>query len=257
VSRTGADELRDFYEGTYSHSGEEALRYERWRSLSAEIKADHVLALLQRTHRDRPQMSVLDVGCGDASVLAQLIRRRPGWAPAGVELSEQATAIACDRLPAADIRSFDGERLPWPDASFGLGVLSHVIEHVPDPGALLWETGRVCDLVLVEVPLEANLSARRPRARAASAKVGHLHRFSRADVREYVARAGLDLLAETVDPLPRSVHRFFAAGPARRRLADVKWLLRAGAARASTSAAQRLFTMHYAALGASARPRAG
>ncbi len=256
MSRTGADELRDFYESTYSHRGEEALRYERWRSLGAQIKADHVLALLQRAHRDRPQLSVLDVGCGDASVLAQLIQRRPGWAPAGVELSEQATAIACDRLPAADIRSFDGERLPWPDASFGLGVLSHVLEHVPDPLALLRETARVCDLVLVEVPLEANLAARRPAARAASAKVGHLHRFSSADMHALFAQAGLGLVAETLDPLPRCVHRFFASSAPRRALADVKWLVRTGVARASHATAQRLFTMHHAALCASPRETA-
>src|SRR5213075_2506045 len=102
---------------------------------------------------------VLEVGCGDGALLAELADR--GFAPtlAGFEISERAAEIARGR--GLDVEVFDGSHLPAGDASYDLGILSHVLEHVRDPGELLRETARVCRAVVVEVPLEANLSARR------------------------------------------------------------------------------------------------
>ena len=106
--------------------------------------------------------------------------------------------------------------------SYDLGILSHVLEHVHDPAVLLAETARVCSAVIVEVPLEDNVSARRPAKRAHALEIGHLQRFSRAEMHEVVARAGLRVSAELSDPLPREVHRYWAddaSRPAARRRA--------------------------------------
>ena len=146
------------------------------------------------------------------------------------------------------MQTFDGHHLPAADASYDLAILSHVIEHVPDPAALLREAARVAEVVVVEVPLEDNLSARRSSKRAGAAEVGHLQRLSRASLHAVVQSAGLRVAAELDDALPREVHRFFADTPTRRLRADAKWLVRAGLAGAAPGLARRLFTVHHACL---------
>jgi hypothetical protein len=123
-----------------------------------------------------------------------------------------------------------------------------VLEPVPDPAALLAEVARACRAVLVEVPLEANLSARRGAKREHATEVGHLQRLDRQAVRRLAERAGLSIACELEDPLPLAVHRFFASTPAERAVAGAKWALRASVHRVSAPLARRAFTLHYACL---------
>jgi len=238
--------LISFYERAYSLEGEQGDLYARWRTLGAIGKADHVLALCRRAGVD--PSATLDVGCGDGALLAELARRRFGGELTGAEVSAPAADIARRRPEIERVELFDGHTLPFADGAFGLGILSHVLEHVPDPAALLAETARVCAAVVFEVPLEANWSAGRRAKRAHAAEIGHLHRLDRAGAREIGARAGLRRAAELQDPLPLAVHRFFARTGTQRARADAKWALRAGMNRLSPGAARRLFTVHYACL---------
>jgi SAM-dependent methyltransferase len=239
-------ELIGFYERAYSHSGPEADTYARWRALSAVGKADHVIELCRTAEVD--PHATLDVGCGDGALLAELARRGFGGRLGGMEVSEPAAEIARHALPGVEIGTFDGARLPLQAGSYGLGILSHVLEHVPEPAKLLSEVSRVSGAVLFEVPLEANLSARRGTKQAHAEEIGHLHRLSRADARAIAADAGLVLAAELQDPLPLAVQRFFADGRAARAAATAKWAVRAGTERAAPALARRAFTLHYAAL---------
>jgi SAM-dependent methyltransferase len=238
--------LIGFYERAYSARGPEADTYARWRALSAIGKADHVVALCR--HAGLTPAATLDVGCGDGALLAELRRRGFGGRLAGLEISEQAAAIAREAVPDAEIGIFDGVTLPLPGADYDLGILSHVLEHVPQPAALLAEVARVCGAVVFEVPLEDNVSARRPAKRAHAAEIGHLQTLGRRRAREIAAQAGLAVVAELQDPLPLAVHRFFASGRRARAAASAKWAVRAGADRLAPALARRLFTVHYACL---------
>ncbi|HLH15242.1 MAG TPA: class I SAM-dependent methyltransferase, partial [Solirubrobacteraceae bacterium] len=187
-------------------------------------------------------------GCGDGALLCELHRRGFGGALSGVEITQAAVEIARARPQISSVQLYDGERLPAADGAYDLGILSHVLEHVREPAALLAEVARACRAVLVEVPLEANVSARRASKREHAAEVGHLQRLDRARTRETVARASLRVVAELEDPLPLAVHRFFARGRAARARAGVKWAVRAAVHRAAPALARRLFTVHYACL---------
>ena len=228
-------DLAEFYDDAYSHTGAEAERWARWRALSARGKADHVVAL-----HPQPPAAVCEVGCGDGALLAELAARGYGAEHVGFEVSPGAARIAGAR-PELRVTAFDGEHIPVADGAFDLGVLSHVLEHVPDPVALLRETARVCREVVVEVPLEDNLSARRPAKAAEARRIGHLQRFSRADIRRIAADAGLRVTGELSDALPLEVHRFHGGG-------RLKWAVRAGLLRVAPPLARRLFTVHHAAL---------
>jgi SAM-dependent methyltransferase len=235
-----------FYDDAYSREPGEAAVYARWRALGAVGKADHVVRLCARAGV-APQ-STLEVGCGDGALLSELHRRGFGGRLAGVEITQAAVDIAVARAGIESVELYDGAHLPAADGAYDLGVVSHVLEHVPDPAALLAEVARACRATLVEVPLEANWSARRAVKREHAAEVGHLQRLDRDAMREIVRRAGLSIAAELDDPLPLEVHRFFAVNARERTRADVKWGVRASLHQLAPPLARRLFTVHYACL---------
>lgn len=247
----GSAELREVYEDRYTSSSDEAERYGRWRALCAAGKADHV-AELARSLPEAP-LRVAEIGCGDGALLSALAHRGVGESRSGFEISERAVSLAAQRPGVDRAERFDGTTLPVPDRRFDLGVLSHVIEHVSDPVPLLRESARACRALVVEVPLEDNRSASRPAAQRARAELGHLHRFSRASVRGLVCEAGLRVEADVADPLGLAIHDFWADDAAARARALAKAALRRGLFVALPSAAERLFTLHYAAL--CVRPR--
>jgi len=249
-----------FYDDAYTQEPAAAAVYARWRALGALGKADHVIALCARAgigaggHGAGGRLfRTLEVGCGDGALLCELRRRGFGGRLSGVEITQAAVEIARSRPQIDSVELYDGVHLPAPDGAYELGVLSHVLEHVPDPAALLSEVARACRAVLVEVPLEANWSARRAGKREHAAEVGHLQRLDRRAIREIVARAGLSIVAELEDPLPLRVHRFFAVTPRQRAAASAKWAVRAGVHRLAPPLARRTFTVHYACLCVPAR----
>lgn len=240
-----ADLVR-FYDDAYSRDPAEAARAARWRALGAIGKADHVIALCE--HMRLAPTSTLEVGCGDGALLCELHRRGFGGTLSGVEITQAAVDIARQRSEIDSVELYDGLHLPAADGAYELGVLSHVLEHIHDPAELLAEVARACGAVVVEVPLEANWSARRAVKREHAAEVGHLQRLDRDAVRAFVARAGLSIAAELDDPLPLDVHRFFATGLRGQAAGTLKWAVRAGAHRLAPSLAHRAFTLHYTCL---------
>ena len=226
---------REFYEAGYAVPDE---RMGRWRAIGARSKAAHVAVLATRAGV-QPR-TVVEIGCGDGAVLAELARR--GWTVDGFELAENAARAARERGIARRVERFDGEHVPAATDEYDLAVLSHVLEHVPDPLPLLEEAARVARNVLVEVPLEDNRSARRPAKRKLSEEAGHLHAFNRADVQKLLTDAGLEARAELTDPLPYEHHAFFS-GAAK---GGAKWLARSAMHKAGI--AERLITVHYAVL---------
>jgi SAM-dependent methyltransferase len=239
-------ELVGFYEHSYAHEGEQARLYARWRALGAKGKANHVMKLCVQA-AIRPE-STLEVGCGDGALLGELHARDFGGALHGVEITAAAVSIAKARAEIDSVELYDGQHLPAATGAYELGILSHVLEHVPDPAGLLGEVARVCGAVVVEVPLEDNLSARRAGKREHADEVGHLQHLSRASTRAIVARAGLRVAGELEDALPLEVHRFFASTPAAHAAATGKWGVRRGLHALAPALARRVFTVHYACL---------
>jgi SAM-dependent methyltransferase len=248
MTSAGADPAA-FYTAGYSLADrDEGMRMGRWRALGARTKAAHARTLCALASV-RPAR-VVEIGCGDGSLLLEL---GGVWGEAtfdGFELSPPAIEIARGRgIPRAGrLEAYDGARVPAEDGAYDLAVLSHVLEHVPDPAPLLGEAARVARHVLVEVPLEDNRSAARPAKRAEAARIGHLHAFSRADVRALVAAAGLKATGELTDPLPLAHHAFFAETSSARARAAAKWAVRAAAWKIAPEGGEKLFTVHYAVL---------
>jgi SAM-dependent methyltransferase len=242
VGLQGRD-LSGFYDSAYARGGE---RHAQWRELGARGKADHVVELCSRVGLAAER--VAEVGCGDGALLAELSRRGFGGSLSGFEISEAALELARDRaVPRVDrLEVFDGLRLPVDDGAFDLGVLSHVLEHVPEPLPLLREAARACRALIVEVPLERNASGTRAAKRASSEEIGHVQALDRERVRQLVDAAGLRVAADLLDPLPREVHTFFAFSAADQARGLAKAAVRRGLFRLSPAVAERAVTLHYA-----------
>ena len=131
----------------------------RWRALGARSKADHVVDAL------RPRRAAAGHAGGDRLRRRRAAgRARRARARAGARRLRALAARGRDRAGARRRRAADrGVRrratCPAEDGAYDLAVLSHVLEHVPEPMSLLREAARVAPAVLVEVPLEDNRSA--------------------------------------------------------------------------------------------------
>lgn len=83
--------------------------------------------------------SVLDVGCDDGRVLAEVARRVGARRVVGVDVQENPRA----RARGVEVVVHDGETLPFPDRSFEAVLLADVLHHCASPEAVLREALRV------------------------------------------------------------------------------------------------------------------
>jgi SAM-dependent methyltransferase len=88
-----------------------------------------------------PGQLVLDVGCG-AGVFLRLAADR-GARTSGIDASETLVALARSRVPEADVRVGEMERLPYPDDTFDLVTGFNAFFFAADMVAALREAGRV------------------------------------------------------------------------------------------------------------------
>jgi len=223
----------------YHYAGES-----EWCRLGAIDKVDNVVRLC----RGVPHACILDIGAGEGSILSRMAEIGFGETHTAIEVSQTGVeAIRSRGLSSlAECRLFDGERIPYPDGTFDLAILSHVVEHVENPRKLLYEARRVARHVFVEVPLEHNL--RLPRDFAAD-DLGHINAYSRKTVRRLVQSCGLEVLDEIVTNRSRATYGYHGD-----RLGGLKYWIKELALRALPALATSLWTYHGALLCRPATP---
>lgn len=148
------EDLGRLYENYFTHEDERpawesrAPMYRAWVMAGAAYRAAIGKTNMGQARRRAEAMylddlapgHVLDVGCGDGENLARL--RQRGWHTLGQEMDLGAAQRASQKR-GLDVRVGDLAELRLPSASFDAVTLSHVIEHVLDPVALLAECRRL------------------------------------------------------------------------------------------------------------------
>jgi SAM-dependent methyltransferase len=176
--------------------------------------------------RHSPQPGrMLDLGCGDGTVL--WLAREDGWQVQGVELFPEHATLVRETLgfdvEVSDITAYHGVKETWDCV-----VLTHVLEHLPDPvGALIKIRGllKPGGAGVLEFPnidaLDARLRRlldrlRIHRRRYAPAYVpGHVQEFCRSSFEFAARQAGLVLeVWETysINPLQYALFRSVPVG---------------------------------------------
>lgn len=84
-----------------------------------------------------PAGTMLDIGCGDGHFISFM--RRQHWDAWGVEISTSACSYAVEKLGLPPDRVICGDILkaPLPAGRFDLITMYDVLEHLPDPGAVI------------------------------------------------------------------------------------------------------------------------
>lgn len=137
---------------------------------------------------------LLDVGCGTGVFLAE--QAAAGWDVWGIEPNPEAAAAALARLPALSDRIIVRgiEDADFPDCSFDLVTMNHVLEHLVDPARTLASVHRWLvpgGRVHVRVPNIESLESRVfGRLWFGLDVPRHLYHFSRKSLRIMLEGAG-------------------------------------------------------------------
>ncbi len=104
-----------------------------------DLQLAHVVSSLARL-APQARGRLLDVGCGDKPYEHLFLPHVSEYV--GVEHEATFAATSAGARGKADVR-YDGRRLPFADESFDTVLSVQVLEHTPDPAALLVEMARV------------------------------------------------------------------------------------------------------------------
>ena len=219
-------ELRRFYDRYYAPESEDLWEVQMRRPFERE----GLQFLASRSAPDR----VLDVGCGCGFFLDMM--RSAGWETTGVEVSAPAVRYAREEL-GLDVIQGQVEEAELPAESFGAATLWYVLEHVPNPSAVLaaaFAALRPGGVVLVRVP---NRNVKIDRLLARLGAVGrrlflicpprHLFDYTPETLTRLLDKAGFRTL-KTVNAIPRS------AGSLAARVRRWLWRWKSEAVRALT-----------------------
>ncbi len=208
------------YEATYRDALQDP-EFLAWRDLGARRKADNIV----RVCRGLNPVSVIEIGCGTGAVLRLLHAMNLAQQYFCMDLSPSAIAFAEASCPAFAGHAFAGraEELAFPDGSFDVAILSHVIEHMENPLAAVREASRVARFIVVEVPTEkvaVNLIRTKILGQPypSIAGAGHVQFWSPSSIAAFLkADAGLEIVARHQDLLDEETKSSYGTKPILRR----------------------------------------
>jgi SAM-dependent methyltransferase len=137
--------------------------------------------------------NMLEVGCGTGFVLAGIAGSRPTLHMTGSEVATEGLAFAAQRVPAARLIQMDALAIPF-HAEFDVAGAFDVIEHIADDRAVLRQLHAALAPgggLILTVPQHPTLWSEY------DARAGHVRRYRRAELREKVAEAGLEIIRMT------------------------------------------------------------
>ncbi len=160
----------------------------QWRDMERYAPAPRYLRRMVLKELKRLQFdSVLDMGCGEGTMLKMLAERYPHAQLAGSEFSETALRYCREQLPKSDIFNLDILKDDVAGLSYDLVISIQVLEHLSDDVLALRKMREMCKrYTLISVPggkFDDNGRAN-----------GHYRHYTKADLTEKMQRAGYKVI---------------------------------------------------------------
>ena len=163
-----------------------------WRMLGAKAKARNIVDICAQLS---PQ-KILEVGAGDGSILHFLEEWDFGKELYALEIAESGVKVIESRnlKKLKEVKTFDGYQIPYPDQSFDLVILAHVLEHVEHERLLLRELKRVAKHLVIEVPLDYRYGVDKRMKHFLD--YGHINMYTPTSLRFLLQSEGMEIIAD-------------------------------------------------------------
>lgn len=139
---------------------------------------------------DFENRNFLDIGCATGMLLEYM--QSKGWQPKGVDICRESAEYGI-RKRGLDIFIGPLQAAGYEENSFSVVHFSHLIEHVPDPAALLREVSRILrpgGIIIVTTPNAGGFQARLLGRHWRSAIADHLFLFTKRTLLQILKKTG-------------------------------------------------------------------
>ena len=120
----------DQYKDSYKEAVNDAVAFSGFDvDFFTTVKADQLLATAGTVLGECRALRALDLGCGIGNYHVRLSGQLGELS--GIDVSPSCIEVARARNPAVDYQVYDGDRLPYQDATFDLVFTICVMHHVP------------------------------------------------------------------------------------------------------------------------------
>lgn len=136
--------------------------------------------------KNLPHEHVLDLGCGDGSLLAELSRKMKTDSLAGADISREALSIFRRNLPGIEFFQTDLNGQVILNRRFDVIILSEVLEHLENDETLLKQIAPLCRHVVISVPGGSPDRIDR--------RYGHVRNYSGRLISKKLERNGFDVI---------------------------------------------------------------
>jgi SAM-dependent methyltransferase len=171
----------------------DAFDYEAiWKTTWGDVQSygpfhRHLRRIMTEMIRPFNFQTVLDVGCGQGSLLAELRSHFPHIVPNGVDISSSALALARQRVPDAKFCVLDITKRSL-DKKCDLVVCSEVLEHIPDDVSAIQNLRKMTkNYLLVSTP--------QGRMREFEKQIGHVRNYARGELLTKLEKNGFAILS--------------------------------------------------------------
>jgi SAM-dependent methyltransferase len=180
--------------------------WNRWEDMKKYGPSSrHTRRLIAKYIKDLNFKSVLDVGCGEGSLLQSLSLAEKGYELNGIDLSENAIKLAEDKIKCGIFKVIDISKVSM-DKKFDLVICSEVLEHIEDDVSAIKNIYKMSKFVIITVPIG--------KLGAEDLQVGHVRRYSKKDILNKLESVGFKIIKSRewgfpfYSPLYRSIIKY-------------------------------------------------
>ena len=174
-----------------------------WHNKSAEIDADVIwkAKMLLSVIPAKQFPVVVELGCGAGGVLSMVATRLDSTYQIGLELAKGAIKQIEGNYPLVMCLQGDVTSLPFKEGAIDLIILSDILEHVPEPMAVMKEVCSVSRYVALNIPIEKSILPRlfskfkgiKNPVEERTHMAGHLFEWTRKDISRMLKGIGINV----------------------------------------------------------------